>query len=78
MGAYETPRFVVPDEHLVPVNTYPASLSEIPPSRMFLIKKSLYAYKARLGADAAVFDASQGDGGAESARCPGRTAGSCA
>lgn len=64
MAAFDTPRFAVPDENLVPVNPYPGSLYEIPPSRMFLIKKSLNAYRERYGADAVVFDASQGDGGA--------------
>jgi aspartate aminotransferase len=64
MSAYETPRFVVPDENLVPVHPYPGALSEIPPSRMFLIKKSLNQYRQKMGADAVVFDASQGDGGA--------------
>lgn len=64
MSAYENPRFVVPEETLIPVNTYPGSQSEIPPSRMFVIKKSLNAYINKMGPDAVVFDASQGDGGA--------------
>ena len=64
MAAFDVPRFAVPDENLIPVNPYPGSLYEIPASRMFLIKKSLKAYKDKYGADAVVFDASQGDGGA--------------
>lgn len=64
MSAYEIPRFVVPDETLIPINTYPGSQFEIPPSRMFVIKKSLRAYIDKMGPDAVVFDASQGDGGA--------------
>jgi aspartate aminotransferase len=49
---------------LVPVNDYPAHQIDIPQSKMFVIKKSLEGYKAKHGADAPVFDASQGDGGA--------------
>ncbi|NLX11773.1 MAG: pyridoxal phosphate-dependent aminotransferase [Chloroflexi bacterium] len=64
MSTHDTPRFAVPDSNLIPVNPYPGTLYEIPPSRMFLIKKSLRRYTDRMGADAAVFDASQGDGGA--------------
>jgi aspartate/methionine/tyrosine aminotransferase len=64
MVAYDTPRFVVPDENLIPVDPYPGHLYDIPPSRMFVIKLSLKKYRDRLGADAVTFDASQGDGGA--------------
>ncbi|MBN1678989.1 MAG: pyridoxal phosphate-dependent aminotransferase [Anaerolineae bacterium] len=64
MTAHDRPRFVVPDKHLIPVNAYPSSLYEIPPSRMFLIKKSLVKYRDKVGPDAVTFDASQGDGGA--------------
>lgn len=60
----DTPRFVVPDENLVPVNDYPASQYTIPPSRMFVIKLSLKKYVEKMGDDAVTFDASQGDGGA--------------
>lgn len=63
MSANDTPRFVVPDENRVPVYDYPGRLAEIPPSRMFLIKKSLARYRDRMGADAETFNASQGDGG---------------
>lgn len=64
MTAYDTPRFAVPDANLVPVNPYPGSLYEIPPSRMFIIKLSLKKYKDQFGPEAVTFDASQGDGGA--------------
>lgn len=64
MTAYDTPRFAVPDDNLIPVHTYPSTLAEIPPSRMFLIKQSLARYRAKMGADAVIYDASQGDGGA--------------
>lgn len=64
MSAQDQPRFAVPDQNLVPIDPYPREQYEIPASRMFLIKKSLRAYRDKMGADAAVFDASQGDGGA--------------
>jgi aspartate/methionine/tyrosine aminotransferase len=56
---------------LVNVNDYPAHQIDIPPSRMFLIKKSLDVYKAKYGADTATYDASQGDGGASLPGVPG-------
>ncbi|HVO71955.1 MAG TPA: pyridoxal phosphate-dependent aminotransferase, partial [Aggregatilineaceae bacterium] len=64
MPAYDTPRFVVPDPNLIPVNPYPGSLYEIPPSRMFIIKLSLKKFREKVGPDVPMFDASQGDGGA--------------
>ena len=64
MTAFDTPRFAVPDETLVPVDAYPSSMHAIPPSRMFLIKLSLQKYHDKMGAGATIFDASQGDGGA--------------
>jgi aspartate aminotransferase len=39
-------------------------MMDIPPSRMFLIRDALKAYREKVGADAVTFDASQGDGGA--------------
>jgi aspartate/methionine/tyrosine aminotransferase len=62
----DTPEFALPapSAALVNVNDYPSHQIEIPPSRMFLIKKSLEAYRTKFGADAPTFDASQGDGGA--------------
>lgn len=60
----DIPQFVVPSENRVPVNRYPASMMEIPPSRMFLIRDALKKYREVAGADAVTYDASQGDGGA--------------
>jgi len=64
MTTHDTPRFAVPEQHLVPVNPYPSNQYVIPPSRMFIIKLSLKKYREKWGPDAAIFDASQGDGGA--------------
>ncbi len=60
----DTPQFAIPTADLVNVDAYPSAQIEIPASRMFLIKKSLDVYKAKYGAEAPLFDASQGDGGA--------------
>lgn len=64
MSSLETPEFVLPPENRIPANRYPASMADIPPSRMFLIRDALNAYKQKHGATAVTFDASQGDGGA--------------
>lgn len=64
IASLDIPQFVVPPEHRVPVNRYPAAMMEIPPSRMFLIRDALKKYREHEGADATTFDASQGDGGA--------------
>jgi aspartate/methionine/tyrosine aminotransferase len=56
--------FALPPEKRIPVNGYPGSMAEIPPSRMFLIRDALKTYREKYGADAVTFDASQGDGGA--------------
>jgi aspartate/methionine/tyrosine aminotransferase len=64
MTAFDIPRFVVPDQNLIPVDPYLANLYEIPPSRMFIIKLSLKKYREKYGAEAVTYDASQGDGGA--------------
>jgi aspartate/methionine/tyrosine aminotransferase len=59
----DTPVFVTPPENRIPVNDYPAHMMDIPPSRMFLIKKGLAAYvESHPGSP--IYDASQGDGGA--------------
>ena len=58
-----TPVYAVPDANLVPVNSYLKDLQDIPPSRMFLINKSLKVYQEK-NPGSPVFDASQGDGGA--------------
>jgi aspartate/methionine/tyrosine aminotransferase len=60
----DSPVFVANPQHRIPVNGYPASMMPIPPSRMFLIRDALKAYKEKVGADAVTYDASQGDGGA--------------
>jgi aspartate aminotransferase len=59
----ETPVYAVPDANLIPVSGYLKDTMAIPPSRMFLINKSLKVYQEK-NPGAAVFDASQGDGGA--------------
>ena len=58
-----TPVYAVPDENLVPVSDHLTRMLDIPPSRMFLINKSLKVYKEK-NPDSPTFDASQGDGGA--------------
>jgi aspartate aminotransferase len=57
------PQYVVPQPNLVPVHDYPGRMAAIPPSRMFLINKSLKTYLEH-NPGGQVFDASQGDGGA--------------
>ena len=58
-----TPVLAVGEQQLVPVSDHLPQLREIPPSRMFLINKSLKVYQER-NPGAGIFDASQGDGGA--------------
>jgi len=58
-----TPVFAVDEKNLVPVSDYLKQMMDIPPSRMFLINKSLKVYKDK-HPEAKTFDASQGDGGA--------------
>jgi aspartate aminotransferase len=58
-----TPVFAVEEKNLVPVSDHLRQLTDIPPSRMFLINKSLKVYQAN-NPGAGIFDASQGDGGA--------------
>ncbi len=57
------PVYAVPDQNLVPVSNYLKDMMTIPPSRMFLINKSLKVYQEK-NPGSPVFDASQGDGGA--------------
>lgn len=57
------PVYAVRDETLVPVSDHLTHLTPIPPSKMFLINKSLSIYSNR-HPDSPIFDASQGDGGA--------------
>lgn len=68
--SFDTPVYAVPDSALVPVGAYLDALTPIPPSRMFLINKSLSVFRqARSGEP--TFDASQGDGGASLPGVPG-------
>jgi aspartate aminotransferase len=57
------PAYVVPASNLVPVSDELRHMTVIPPSRMFLINKSLVVYQQQ-HPDLPVYDASQGDGGA--------------
>lgn len=59
----DTPAYALPAANLVPVSAHLGQLAPIPPSRMFLINKSLAVYKQANPAGQ-TFDASQGDGGA--------------
>jgi aspartate aminotransferase len=58
-----TPVLAVDEKNLIPVSDHLRQMADIPPSRMFLINKSLKVY-AEKNAGAKIFDASQGDGGA--------------
>jgi len=58
-----TPVFAVDENNLVPISDHLKQMADIPPSRMFLIKKSLSVYKEN-NPDSIIYDASQGDGGA--------------
>lgn len=64
MTSLDTPEYAVSAAQRIPVSDYPANMQAIPPSRMFTIKEALKQYKAKVGEDAPVYDASQGDGGA--------------
>lgn len=58
-----TPVFAVDEQQLVPVSDHFQRMMDIPPSRMFLINKSLKVYQEK-NPGTKIFDASQGDGGA--------------
>ena len=58
-----TPVFAVDEKNLVPVSEHLKQVADIPPSRMFLINKSLKVYQEK-NSGSPTFDASQGDGGA--------------
>ena len=58
-----TPVYAVPDGNLIPVSGHLREMMDIPPSRMFLINKSLKVYLEK-NPGGKIFDASQGDGGA--------------
>ena len=64
-----TPVYAVPEANLVPVSAHLREMMAIPPSRMFLINKSLKVYQAK-NPGSPVFDASQGDGGASLSGVP--------
>jgi aspartate aminotransferase len=66
-----TPVFAVEEKNLVPVSEHLKHLMDIPPSRMFLINKSLKVYQEK-NAGSPIFDASQGDGGASLPGVPRR------
>ncbi len=59
----DAPVFTLAADNLFPSKARLDRLADIPPSRMFLIKKSLAAFKEKQPGKA-IFDASQGDGGA--------------
>src|SRR5512134_2212685 len=58
-----TPVFAVEEQNLVPVSDHLKQMIDIPPSRMFLINKSLKVYQEK-NPGLPIYDASQGDGGA--------------
>jgi aspartate aminotransferase len=58
-----TPAFAVDEKNLVPVSEHLRQMMDIPPSRMFLINKSLKVYQ-EMNPGSPTYDASQGDGGA--------------
>ncbi|HET9590695.1 MAG TPA: pyridoxal phosphate-dependent aminotransferase [Anaerolineales bacterium] len=64
-----TPVLAVDEKNLIPVSNHLRQLVDIPPSRMFLINKSLRVYQER-NPGAQIFDASQGDGGASLSGVP--------
>ncbi|HNB54572.1 MAG TPA: pyridoxal phosphate-dependent aminotransferase [Anaerolineales bacterium] len=63
MSNPDSPVYAYPEDKLFPTGVNLSSLMEIPPSRMFLIKKSLAVYRQN-HPGSPTYDASQGDGGA--------------
>ena len=63
MVSNATPVLALDEKHLIPVSDHVRQMVDIPPSRMFLINKSLRTYKEQ-HSGSPVYDASQGDGGA--------------
>ncbi len=57
------PVLALDESKLVPVSGFLRDMADIPPSRMFLINKSLKVYQEK-NPGGEIFDASQGDGGA--------------
>ncbi len=60
---YVPPQYAVTDEHLIPPSDYPYYMQRVPTSKMFIVRQALQKYRDAVGADAEVYDASQGDGG---------------
>jgi aspartate aminotransferase len=58
-----TPVLALDEKYLIPVSDHLRHMIDIPPSRMFLINKSLKVYEEK-NKDSKLYDASQGDGGA--------------
>src|SRR3972149_596371 len=58
-----TPVLAIDEKNLVPVSDNLKQMADIPPSRMFLINKSVKVYVEK-NPGVKIFDASQGDGGA--------------
>ena len=63
LASPDQPVYVVPEENLIPASDHLSKMTEIPSSRMFLIKQSLKTYQKNVPGSP-VYDASQGDGGA--------------
>jgi len=59
----DIPVYAVPETTLIPASDHLKKMAPIPPSRMFLINKSLRYYTEKYPTSP-IFDASQGDGGA--------------
>lgn len=62
-GNSDAPAYAVPEGQTIPVSDHLRSMMPIPPSRMFLINKSLKVYQQK-NPGSMIYDASQGDGGA--------------
>ncbi|HET6823680.1 MAG TPA: pyridoxal phosphate-dependent aminotransferase, partial [Anaerolineales bacterium] len=71
MVSNTTPVFAVEEKSLVPVSEHLKQMTDIPPSRMFLINKSLKGYQEKKPGSP-IYDASQGDGGASLPGVPRR------
>ena len=61
--ALDQPAFAIPAENMIPVSDHLPRMAAIPPSKMFLINKSLKVFQEKYP-QRPMFDASQGDGGA--------------
>lgn len=63
MISNDTPVLALDESKLIPVSDHLRNMADIPPSRMFLINKSLKTYLEK-NPTSKIYDASQGDGGA--------------